>query len=413
MSEKKPRILILMCEGGGGHKSASVSLKEILGKDYDVEVINVISTVLPPIDWLRICTFGKRYGEDIYNFLMQKDLYKFLKYFVLIGNRYMHFHRKKIAKLFEKYLTKQSQLPDLIISTVPFMNEGLLTASDRLNIPYLLVPTDLDTQGFLLGFDKIKRDVLKRFKMAIAYERPEMVLQVFKHSVLEPTDLVFPGFPVHPACQKEYSLEETERLKSYFGHSSGKKIVTLVMGAAGSGTIFNHTKVIAKLSSTLCGGPLEVNICVGRNRKSASKIIQWLHKEGGWLVHKCAERTSLLMPQGTVLHIRGFTDEMINIMACSDLIISKTGSCSVNEAIYLGKKILLDNTPLSTSRYLWWEQFNVHFVKRHSLGAVFSQSEELHSLIPFLLNHVRLPAKGLKLPDFQSNIQNLVLSLVK
>jgi hypothetical protein len=78
----------------------------------------------------------------------------------------------------------------------------------------------------------------------------------------------------------------------------------------------------------------------------------------------------------------------------------------------LGKKILLDNTPLSTARYLWWEQFNIHFVKRHNLGAVFTHSQELFSLIPFLLSNVRLPSKSLKLPDFQTNIADLVSSVL-
>ena len=290
------------------------------------------------------------------------------------------------------------------------MNSGLLTAAHRLNIPFYLVTTDLDSKTFLLGFDKIDREILKGFKASLPYERPEIVLQVFKHSILEPKDLVFSGFPVRPACQKEYTPEEIERFKSYFGMSPGKKIVTLVMGAIGSRTIFDHTKIIAKLQPSLCGGPFEVNICVGRNQKVQEKIVDWLLSEGGWFIQKRDERMSILMPNGTVLHVRGFTSELIQIMACSDLIVTKTGSCSVNEAVYLGKKILLDNTPLSAARYLWWEQFNVHFVKRHSLGAVFTQSEELYSLIPFLLHHVNLPAKKLQLPDFQTNIANLVSS---
>ncbi len=100
-------------------------------------------------------------------------------------------------------------------------------------------------------------------------------------------------------------------------------------------------------------------------------------------------------------------------MACSDLIISKTGSCTVNESIYLRKKILLDNSPFSTAHYLWWEQFNIHFVKRHGLGSVFTHSRELISLIPFLLNQTDIPRQSLYLPDFQKNITNLVASYIR
>lgn len=416
MSEKiprKPRILILNSEGGGGHTSACASLSEILGRSYYTEVINFAKTVLPPVDPFSIFSFGKCSGENIYNFLMRNDYYRLLKGFIVLGNWYVLSQKKKIANLFEKYLTSQPRLPDLIISTIPFMNHSLLAAAHRLKIPFFLVATDLDTATFLRGFDKIEREMLERFKMSVAYERPEIVLQIFKHSALEPSDLVFSGFPVRPACQKTYAPEEIEQLKNYFGMAPGKRIITMVMGAAGSNTIFEHTKVIAKLSSSLCGGPLEANICVGRNRKAKKRIVHWLVKEGGWLVNKKDDKTSILMPNGSTFHIRGFTDELILIMACSDLIISKTGSCSVNEAIYLGKKILLDNTPRSPARYLWWEQFNIHFVKRHNLGAVFTRSDELSSLIPFLLHHVTMPAKALKLPDFKSNISSLVSSILE
>ncbi len=410
---KKPYILVLICEGGGGHRSAGVSLKEILGREYQIEIVNLVKDILHPIDLLKRLTLGTFTGEDCYNYLMQKDFTKILKFYTTLGNPYMYSNRNKIAKLFDKYLKSKSKLPDLIISTIPYMNVGLLITAHRLEIPFFLLATDLDTSTFLNGFNRIGRRLLRRFKLSLAYERPELVIPVFKNSILKPHDIVFPGFPVRPACQRQYTKEEIDQLKSYYGMSEQKQIITMIMGAVGSKIILEHTQIIAKLPSTFFKAPFEVNICVGHNKKIFQKIVKWLLSEGGSLIQQKENCTSILMPGGNVMHIRGFTDELILIMACSDLIITKTGSCTVNEAIYLGKKLLLDNTPSSPSRYLPWEQFNIHFVKRHRLGAVFTNSDELSSLVPFLLSHVRMPEKMLQLPNFQTNISSVVSSMLE
>ncbi len=408
----KQNILVLISQGGGGHQSAGESLHQILSDTYNVDIVNAINSVITPLDWFHTLSFGKISGETIYNFLLQHEFYRMLKFYVNAGSRHMQVRKKKVAKIFHRYLKQLPKRPDLIISTIPLINDGLLTASHQLGIPYLLIPTDLDTSPFLQGFNQLDRKFLSRFQISLPYERPEIIWQVFKNSLLEPQHLAFTGFPVRPSCQHTYTKEEILELKKHSGMLTDRKTISLIVGAAGGNSIFEHTKNLANLTSDLCGAPLQANICVGRNRKVKKRIIDWVLSDGGKIIVKGEDYTSLSCRKGIILHIRAFTNEIIKILACSDLIISKTGSCTVNEAIYLGKKLLLDNSPSSTAQSLRWEQFNVHFVKRHGFGAAFSESDQLLSIIPFMLQNPSIGSKPFKLPDFQHNIRKLVSSLL-
>ena len=102
------------------------------------------------------------------------------------------------------------------------------------------------------------------------------------------------------------------------------------------------------------------------------------------------------------------------IMACSNLVITKTGSCSVNEAIYLGRKLLLDNTDTSSARYLFWESFNVPFVRKHGLGDAFHDINELNGMIQMHLREdVGHPvlSGAFPVPNLEENILKVITGL--
>ncbi len=282
---------------------------------------------------------------------------------VTIGPKCMK--AQTIEKAFEKYLRSQIQPPDLIISPTPYINYGVACAAHRWDIPFLIIPTDLDGSTFLQGFPK--QLTHHRFKVALSYDDPEIKKKTFHKIGLRDDQLTITGFPVRPACLKKYSEEELETLRAKFNLFESHKIVTLIMGAVGGKMLLDHVKVLSKLDPRQHQLHLQMNICIGHNQKMGNKIRNFLLDQGA----KFLGRHTFLLPTGLVMHIRGYTKDLIELMAASDLIITKTGSCTVNEAIYLGKKILLDNTRRSSARYLWWENFNIPFVERHSLGYSF------------------------------------------
>lgn len=414
----RQKIMVLISDGGGGHRSAGESLVEILSPKYDVQVVNAIDIVLK-VDAIlklprcfRFLTKKMVSGDTIYNWLLRNELGTLLKLIVACGRRYSLRRERQIEATFGRYLDGEPHLPHLIISTIPVINHGMILAAEQRKIPYLLVPTDLDLDLFLHGLNRLPQKSFERFKLAISYERPEIFDKIFQKTALSKEHVLYLGFPVRPACQVAYDHAEIAELKEQHGMDHGRHTVTLLMGAVGGNTIVGHAKEIASLNTAIDGKHLEANICVGKNRKSRARLIAWLLKEGGTLLCDKESMTSILSKAGVLLHIRGFTRDIISILACSDLIISKTGSCSVNEAIYLGKKLLLDNTIRATSRAMAWEEFNIWFIKRHGLGHAFSDSKELRTLIPYMIQTKTPFSPHLILPDFQINIAKVVEDLI-
>lgn len=401
---RKKKILVLISRGGGGHKTAGDSLKQILGSDYEIEINPVLADILGTIDPINRITRGHFTGEDLYNILLKSHWNRALQWMVTIGPKCMK--SQTIEKAFEKYLRSQVQPPDLIISSTPYVNYGVACAAHRWDIPFLIIPTDLDGSTFLQGFPK--QPTHHRFKVALSYDDPQIRKKTLQKVALTDDQMTLTGFPVRPACLKKYTSEELEVIRAKFNLFESHKIVTLIMGAVGGNMIFDHVKVLSKLDPREHQLHLQMNICVGHNQKMGNKIRNFLLDQGA----KFLGRHTFLLPTGLVMHIRGYTKDLIELMAASDLIITKTGSCTVNEAIYLEKKLLLDNTSRSSARYLWWESFNIPFVQRHSLGYSFSNNEQLLMLIPSFLKYPERPKQKLELPNFEENILKVIRQMV-
>lgn len=399
---RRKKVLIFISEGGGGHKTAGEALKEILSPDFDVEIVNVIHKALKSIDPLSRLTRGHFSGEDLYNFCLRRNRYRCIQWIATYGAKYIT--SKNIDKAIEDYLQATS-FPDLIISTTPYVNYGIACATRRLRLPFLVIPTDLDGSTFLYGFPS--KDTHHDFKFALAYDDNDLRRTTFQKHSLNEHQLVTTGFPVRPACQKKHTENELTHLRKKHGLFEQHQTISLIMGALGGNLIYEHTKALADLDPRSHNLSLQINICVGHNQKMGKKISDYLLAQGA----KSLSSMTYLMPSGLIFHLRGFTKDILEIMATSDLIISKTGSCTVNEAIYLGKKLLLDNTSHSTARHLWWESFNVPFVQKHELGLAFTDSRQLHMLIPSCLKY---PEKKKKFtpPNFHKNIVTLVKEII-
>ncbi len=411
----KKRILVLISEGGGGHKMAGESLKDIFSSEYTVDVINVFTQIIHPLDWLHSITSGLFTGEDFYNFMLRKGYHKSVHIYAKVGNKYMSANRLRIEKLCEKYLLKLSGSYDLVISTVPFINSGIAKCLQKRKTPFLILPTDLDTSTFFVGM------IAKQFKsddkiaFALPYDDLDLRKKGLKNAAIPHDKIVISGFPVRGVCQKKHSPTGIKLLKLKHGILENHLSITLVLGTSGNRMLLEYTQELAKLSNEQFSLPLQFNICVGKNEKIRKAILEWLLKEGGVLIQESSLFTTIKAVNGLVFYLRKFTKDLIEIMAVSDLIITKTGSCSVNEGIYLGKKLLLDNTDTSSARYLFWETFNLYFVRKHGLGDVFYNSSEMTTLVRVLLQEDLghpVTSGTFLVPDFKENIQKIVTQML-
>jgi UDP-N-acetylglucosamine:LPS N-acetylglucosamine transferase len=404
-SSGKKKILVLVSRGGGGHRSAAEALQLILGDAYDVEIDYVFQNTLKSTDILNILTRGRFTGEDLYNFFLKHHQKEFLKWIVHAGQKVMRGPRVK--RSFEHYLKSLPQRPDLIISPIPFINHGAACAAQHFNIPFLIIPTDLDGSTFLNGFPD--RAPSLNFKIALPYDDLRIRETTLQNRQLREEQVVVTGFPVRPLCMHHYSAKEKQNIRAYFNISPSCKIITLVMGAVGGKHIFNHVKSILALDPTPHGLQLELNVCTGNNKKIASKIRHLLLTQGA----RDTADNAFILPSGLVVHVHGYLPNLIDLMAISDLIITKTGSCTVNEAIYMKKPLLLDNTEHSSARYLPWEAFNIAFVEKYKLGLPFTDSWQLPMLIPSLLKYPEQAKIKLERPSFQDHVRSVVRSMIR
>ena len=412
----KKKILVLMSEGGGGHKIASLAMKEILSPFYDIEIVSVLPNIIHRLDYFALLTSGSFTGDDFYNFLLRRGHHRAVSFLARLGIKYMFAKRNQIDQLFQSYLHDSPIKYDMVISTFPYVNCGLALAAQKLIMPFLIMPTDLDTATFFCGLSQIDFSKGGKFAFALPYDDNDLKLKAFRNFALPKDKIRITGFPVRPDCAKRYTPDQLKVLKLKHGLSFDTLVLTLILGAAGNERLYEYTMELSQLDPTPFSRPIEINICVGRYEKMSERIISSLTTLGSTLIKETENYTTLKTPLGVYFHIRKYMKEMIELMACSSLIITKTGSCSVNEGIYLGKKLLLDNTENSSARYLQWENFNVPFVRKHGLGDAFTELKELNPMIRVLLQEDLghpVNSGAFDAPNFEQNILNLVAEMIK
>src|ERR1700722_3478593 len=134
------KITIFSSSDGGGHTAVAHALCAYLDSHYQVEVTNVFSQMLRPLDFAQSLSKGKFSGEDFYNFCMAKKWYQVLNIYYRLGSTYYQLFNKKVVSIIRQHLEEKQ--PDLIISVVPLVNHCILKIAKERNIPFLLIPTD-------------------------------------------------------------------------------------------------------------------------------------------------------------------------------------------------------------------------------------------------------------------------------
>src|ERR1700722_13559727 len=141
------KIIILSSVGGGGHTAVTNALVGYLSPDYEIITKNLFTDIIGCFDPIKFMSFGFHNAESFYNKMLTKKKYRFLSFFYLFGNSYFNvFHARVSKKIFE-YLSQNKV--DLVISDIPLVNGAVLHACQRLNVPFLLIPTDLDIRTFI------------------------------------------------------------------------------------------------------------------------------------------------------------------------------------------------------------------------------------------------------------------------
>lgn len=367
-----------MCSGGGGHISAARSVKSHLEDEHTIIIKDALGEILAPIDPIRYMTFGRHAGQDIYNFLLRHNQKKLTNILYKIGNSVIQLSKKRIKNIFERYFKQEK--PDLIISVIPIINNALLKAAQECSIAYILIPTDLDISTFITDLQITQSD---QAIMGLPFNYPEIRAKMNPH-FFHPEAVKVTGFPLG----KEFFEEKNkDKIKKELGIAASQPVVLLMMGATGSPATITYIRALSQVKL-----PFHLIACTGRNKTLQKKI------------------HAMKIPEHIDITVIDTSHEISDMMAVADLCITKSGSVSFAEILYMNVPILLDKTTTP----LLWEQLNFTFLTNHKLGKVITNFNQVSDLVthylsnPSELGKIKNNIKKLNKKNFGSQIQNLV-----
>ncbi len=339
------KILILSCKGGGGHMSAAAAIQSCL-EEHEVEVVDFLGDTLAPVDFFRWFSFGKIAAQDFYNFLLRINA-KRLTNLLYHGGWFLFWLQRKFIKKALKNLFEE-KTPDLVISVIPMINGPIAGEAQKKNVPFLLIPTDLDLRSFTAGLNK-SNNMMTWLGLGFMDNR---ITSFVSYEVISPSKLQWIGFPIRAPFT---AVHDKNKLLSLFQIPPGKSVILLIMGATGSTSLISYMKALSLVRNL----KLHILVCLGRSSAIASRI------------------KAISMPPGISYTLLDSSANISQAMAVSDLCISKPGSVTFCETIYSSLPVFLD----ATGPILIWEAFNLGFVRRNGNGRVITAYEQVPRLV--------------------------------
>ena len=276
--------------------------------------------------------------------------------------------------------------PVLVISVYPVGNQQLLSLAKSVSIPLLLIPTDLGFSHFLRMNDYPSHGM----HIGIPFDS-----EVFRSQASKavPTDRIHViGFPVRPSFQ---GSQPSGR------HAPHRFRVLLMMGGQGC-----NGGLIPEIASKICDSPIHYTkpvrlyVLLGKNTQLIDRL-QW--------------RTFRPYNKNVSVRTFGYADEhrMASLMHKSDLLITKPGGSTVNEAMAVGLPALyVSESPQGDLSPMPWELENMNYPIREGF-ACKADLDTLDQQVSAAMASRRsgLDEKACPSRNFSSNLQGLVRRL--
>jgi processive 1,2-diacylglycerol beta-glucosyltransferase len=306
-----PRILVLSAAVGAGHLRAAQALELALRQvvpEATVENLDVLQ--------LTNAAFRRLYGKAYLDLVNRAP--HVLGYFYdrmdqpsrsgrNRGDRLRLAVEKLNLKPFTRFLRDQPW--DLVINThfLPAEIIASLRQQEKLAVPQVTVTTDFETHRLWVN------QPCDRYFTATE----EGALYLRSWGVPDATDVIATGIPIHPVFSE--AKDRAACLKRQ-GLAGDRPVVVQLAGGFGVGPIGKLYRALLDVEL-----PLEVVVVAGRNEKAREQL----------QAVACPPRH-----RATVL---GFTDQIDELMAAADLVVSKPGGLTTSETLARGAVMVIVN----------------------------------------------------------------------
>lgn len=322
LPNKKPNILFLFSDTGGGHRSATEAIIEAIhleyGDAFSIEMVDFFKSYAP-------LPFNKM--PDWYPEMVKAPRLWSASFYATDGRARA---RVITGTMWPAVRHAARQLmrghpADLIVTVHPFANTFALKALGRQRAPFITVVTDMVTTH-ALWFDRRSDLILvpteSARERAINYD-------------MDPARVHVVGLPVSDQYCKP--LADKLELRARLGWPADKPVVLMVGGGEGMGPL-------AKMALAVDQSGLDIALVIVAGRNQALKASLEAHTwENPAFIH-------------------GFTREMPDFMRAADYIVTKAGPGTISEALNAHLPIIL------YSKLPGQEDGNVTFVVEEGAG---------------------------------------------
>ncbi|MBS0654102.1 MAG: hypothetical protein JSR39_11325, partial [Verrucomicrobia bacterium] len=232
-------------------------------------------------------------------------------------------------------------------SLIPYINYPASEAARKEEIPYLLITTDNDLRNWSFGLEKLRHP---NFKVTIGSDLPTTRGILLKKKIPE-SAIETIGLPLRPDF---IATKNEDQIREEYHIPPEKSVILVMMGGAGSKSSYEYARKIGGMDLST-----HLIICTGRNEK-LKKDIEKIK------IHPSNSMTVL-----------GFTEKIADLMVMSDLIITKPGPGTINEAIAMQLPILVDNVDAS----LFWERANSEMVVNYGIGQKIKDYKQMRKVL--------------------------------
>ncbi|MFH1563052.1 MAG: glycosyltransferase [Nitrospirota bacterium] len=296
------KILILTVLAGMGHiRAAEAIAKGIkeLNSDMEVKTCDPMATTSPKL---------QQFFNQAYLFLGNyiPPLWGWFYNSRVLSSNYNPFKwdiRRKYGKSIKLVIDQFN--PDLLVSTHPFISDaaGWLKKQKIINLPLITVVTDYHVHPW--GINKyIDLFILPSEEVKIK-GIPESKIKISGGLTTDP---------------KFYKPQNKDSLRKTFGIAKDHKVVLILCGGFGMGM-----GGVLKLLRSFSGidFPLQLLVVAGKNEELVRKLIE--------ISKQLKIKTKIF----------GFVENMEELMAVCDLVVTKPGGTSISEALTKGLPIIL------------------------------------------------------------------------
>jgi 1,2-diacylglycerol 3-beta-galactosyltransferase len=323
------RVLLLISDTGGGHRSAAAAIGAALDQlpgdeQYEWRIEDIGKHCSFPLSQLGPAySAALRFAPPVYGALFYATNGR--RRFRSLVRACEPLYRERLRDVFRSYR------PNVIVSVHPLLNHASsrARADAGLHVPIITVVTDLG---------RVHESWLSPRVDAVVVPAREVYQRALERGI--PQDRVFQlGHPVHPKFE-DVTASKSE-IRERLGLPQHTTIALLMAGGEGGGKLYQTALALAR-----SGLLLHLVVVCGRNAALQRRF----------------EELAPSLP--TPMTVLGFRDDVPELMRAADLLVSKAGPGAIAEASIAELPVVIyDYIPGQ-------ERGNLQYVRNNGIGLV-------------------------------------------